>query len=345
MERLDTPIRNPSCTDSIRDDLVRQGVAIVRVVNDERAALIEQRTSHIPHMLRDDGGTAHGARGMGGITKGYGAACDPAVAEVRVMSEIRELFASIIDLAPHEVMSGWDAVAITGNDAGRAHPPTRAALEHIDAKRAYRALTNSTLQPHIDVGVGTHGAEMEERMKHIHPRLPCCVQGQYVVTTVPRGGATLVVSPAAVANTPPNSTWFDVGNGRDFCPLTSQGYDALRTTWRAVEAPRGCVILWLSRLAHGNKLSDAGVNPRRFVIYTSWQARALVTDEERQLLKLKKMAAVTTGATTDHWSTNTKRLYRGSHYSNGSKKTKVMYSIDRPPNISSELYSRIEDAF
>ena len=345
MQRLDTPIRNASSIDAIREDLNLQGVTIVRVVDDERAAEIEQRTSHVRTLLREDGGTPHGSRGMGGISKGYGAACDPSVAEVRVMDEIQALFAHLYGVENRDVMSGWDAIAITGNDAGRDRPPTTAALNHTDAQKAYKALTNSTLQPHVDVGVDTHGARMEETMKGLHPILPCCVQGQYVVTSVPRGGATLVVSPGEYMDAPPNPEWFTVDNGRDFCPCTPAGYTALRDTWRAVEAPRGCVILWLSRLPHGNKLADHGVDPHRFVVYVSWQARALVTDEERRVLKRKKMDAVTTGATTDHWATNATRVYRGSHMSNGEKKTKVVYSTDHPPPFSDALRAKIEDAF
>lgn len=345
MQRLDTPIRNASSIDVIREDLKLQGVTVVRVVDDERAAEIEQRTSHVRTLLREDGGTPHGARGMGGISKGYGAACDPSVAEVRLMDEIQTLFAGLYGVETSEIMSGWDAIAITGNDAGRDRAPTTAALNHGNAQKAYQALTNLTLQPHIDVGVGTHGSKMEDKMKDLHPILPCCVQGQYVITSVPRGGATLVVSPGAYADVPPNPDWFTVDNGRDFCPCTPSGYDALRGTWRAVEAPRGCVILWLSRLPHGNKLSDFGVDPHRFVVFVSWQARALVTDEERRVLKRKKMDAVTTGATTDHWSTNATRVYRGSHMSNGAKKTKVVYSADHPPAYDDALRAKIEDAF
>ena len=345
MQRLHTPIHDASSIDAIREELGLQGVSIVRVVDDARAAIIEQNTSHVPMLLREDGGTAHGSRGMGGIAKGYGAACDPSIAEVRVMDEIRSLFAGLYDLAPSDVMSGWDAIAITGNDAGRDRPPTAAAVNHVDAQKAYKALTNSTLQPHVDVGVGTHGSKMENKMKDLHPILPVCVQGQYVITSVPRGGATLVVSPGEYMDALPNPEWFTVDNGRGFCPCTPAGYSALRATWRAVEAPRGCVILWLSRLPHGNKLSDAGVDPHRFVVYVSWQARALVTDEERRVLKRKKMDAVTTGATTDHWSTNASRVYRGSHYSNGAKKTKVVYSADHPPAYDDALRAKIEDAF
>tara|TARA_B110001452_G_scaffold89681_1_gene73625 strand:+ start:11545 stop:12582 length:1038 start_codon:yes stop_codon:yes gene_type:complete len=345
MQRLETPIHDAFSIGAIREELVRHGVSIVRVVDDAHAAIIEQDTSHVPMLLREDGGTPHGARGMGGIAKGYGAACDPAVATVRVMDEIRGLFAGLYDLAPSDVMSGWDAIAITGNDAGRDRSPTTASLNHDNAQKAYQSLTNSTLQPHVDVGVDTHGSKMEDKMKDLHPILPCCVQGQYVVTSVARGGATLVVSPGAYVDALPNPDWFTVENGRDFCTCTPSGYDALRGTWRAVEAPRGCVILWLSRLPHGNKLSDFGVDPHRFVIYVSWQARALVTDEERRVLKRKKMDAVTTGATTDHWATNAKRVYRGSHYSNGAKKTKVVYSADNPPTYDDALRAKIEDAF
>ena len=347
MQRLETPIHDVTTTtaSTVRAELLRQGVSIVRVVDDARAARIEEQTAHLPYALREDGGTAHGARGMGGIAKGYGIACDPAVAEVRVMDEIRGLFAALVGMVPDDVMSGWDAVAITGNDAGRERAPTTAALAHPNAKKAYTALTNSTLQPHVDVGLDTHGAQMEARMTQLHPVLPCCVQGQYVVRSVPRGGATLVVSPGAYGDRTVDARWFTVDNGRDFCIATDEGYEALRGTWRAVEAPRGCVILWLSRVPHGNKLADFGVDPRRFVVYVSWQARALVTDDERRTLKRKKLGAVTSGGTTDHWATHVPRVHRGSHYSNGAKKTRVVYSATSPPAFSDALLARIESAF
>ena len=85
MQRLEAPIHDAFSIGAIREELVRHGVSIVRVVDDAHAAIIEQDTSHVPMLLREDGGTPHGARGMGGIAKGYGAACDPAVAKVRVM--------------------------------------------------------------------------------------------------------------------------------------------------------------------------------------------------------------------------------------------------------------------
>ena len=72
---------------------------------------------------------------------------------------------------------------------------------------------------------------------------------------------------------------------------------------------------------------------------------ALVTDDERSVLKRKKMDAVTTGATTDHWATSVARVYRGSHYSNGAKKTKVVYSADHPPAYDHSLRAKIEEAF
>ena len=347
MTPLDAPIR-AAATDAVavRADLRRRGVSVVRVVDDARAAVIEQRTSHVPALLRPDGGTANGARGIGGVVKGYGAASDPEVVEVRLMDEVRDLFAALYGVA--DVMSGWDGMGITGNDAGRAHPPTARALDHPDACKAYVALTNSTLPPHVDVSAtGTRGALVESKMAEVHPLLPCCVQGQYVVTSVPRGGATLVVSPGAYADAPPDHVWFAVGE-RDFCPCTPAGHTALRGTWRAVEAPRGCVVLWLSRTPHGNKLADFGVDPCRFVIYVSWQARALVADaEERRFLKRKKMAAVTTGGTTDHWATHApSKVTRGAHFSNGAKKTtRVVYNAERPPPLDAALRARLEEAF
>ena len=177
-------------------------------------------------------------------------------------------------------------------------------------------------------------------MEALHPGFPRCVQGQYVVTSVPEGGATLVVSPRG--DVAPNAEEFHVEKRGDFCKATPHGYEVLRDTWRAVEAPRGCVILWLSRLPHANKKADYGVDPRRFVIYVCWQSRALVDESERATLKRKKMDAINSGGTTDHWPTNGKRNPGGNHYSNKDKKTKVVYSRETPPEFSQELLAKIE---
>ena len=91
--------------------------------------------------------------------------------------------------------------------------------------------------------------------------------------------------------------------------------------------------------------SPFGVDPRRRAVYIAWQARALVPEGEREHLKRKKMEAVYSGGSTDHWATHVPAIHRGSHYSNGKKRTKVLYSADAPPAYDAVLAQRIEDAF
>ena len=104
-------------------------------------------------------------------------------------------------------------------------------------------------------------------------------------------------------------------------------------------------MVWLSRVPHGNKLADPGVDPQRRVVYIAWQARALVPDEdERRALKRKKMDALLSGGTTDHWATHVPKVHRDVHYSNGKRKTAVLYTRDRPPSYDPALMATIEDA-
>jgi hypothetical protein len=217
-----------------------------------------------------------------------------------------------------------------------------------DPARHYHALTGGSLKPHVDVGVGSYGARMEETMRAVHPEFPVCVQSQFVCRAVPRGGATLVVSPGPyyTAEEPTNPLHFDTSKQTDVCVCTPEGYAALHGTWRAVDdVPRGCLIVWISRLPHGNKLADPGVNPQRRVVYVAWQARALVPDADaRAALKRKKMDALMSGGTTDHWATHVPKVHRGSHYSNGKGASAVLYTTASPPTYDAALLAAIDAA-
>ena len=336
-----------STVEHIRNELKSTGVCVVRLYDDAAAAIFEKEMNELMGSLRSDGGTAHGGRGMGGITKIYGAASHPAAARVRTDPRARTVHAQLYGVRPEHVMSGWDAVACVGTDAARPRAPTRQALEHLDAKKAYHALTGGTLEPHVDIGVGTFGAAMEQKMSEVHGVFDACIQSQFVCKSVPRGGATLVVAPGAYYNArAPDTRLFNVQNGRDFCPCTPEGYAFFRGKWRAIEAPRGCLILWLSRVPHGNKLADYGVDPERRAVFVAWQARDLVSDKERVSLKRKKLNEVVyTGGSTDHWATHIPKVHRGSHYSNGKQITKVLYTRETPPVYDEALAQRVDDAF
>ena len=84
----------------------------------------------------------------------------------------------------------------------------------------------------------------------------------------------------------------------------------------------------------------------RRAVYIAWQARALVPDAaDRARLKRKKLDAVYSGGSTDHWATHVPKVHRGSHYSNGKRVTRVLYSAAAPPAYDAELARRIEEAF
>lgn len=328
--------------EAIRSDLKTVGLSVVRIYDDDRCGRFEQDMNELALMLRADGGTAHGGRGMGGITKRYGAACHPGAANIRLDPRARAVHAAIYGAKPEDVMSGWDAVAIVGTDKPR---PRKAHRHDDDPRQAYYALTGGTLQPHVDVGLGTHGAQMEAKMATLHPEFAACVQSQLVCHTVPKGGSTFVFAPGQYYDSAPDPALFETSKGRDFCVCTDAGYKHFHGKWRCVEAPIGCLILWLSRTPHGNKLADPGVDPGRRCVYISWQVRTLVDDATRATLKRKKLDAVYTGGSTDHWATSVPKVHRGSHYSNGKGLTNVIYDHEQPPRYDEELTRRIDDAF
>lgn len=332
-------------TDVVRSDLKTNGVSVVRLYREADMQRFEESMDLLAVHLRPDGGTASGSRGMGGLVRRYGAASDPNIVPIRLCDRARKVFASVYGLEPPDVFTGWDAVGILGCDAVRK-PLTEAALHHHDPEKAYQAMTGGSLQPHVDIGVNSPGSKAEAKMKDVHPVFARCIQGQFVCKSVQTGSATLVVAPGPFYDAEVDTSLFHTEKGNDFCICTQKGYAHYRNEWRAVDGvPRGCLILWLSCVPHGNKLADHGVDPRRRIVFISWQARALVTDEEREILKNRKLFAIRTGATTDHWATNADRLHRGSHYSNGKKLTQVVYSEDTPPELDEELLRRIEEAF
>ena len=346
--KLDYELRSREDRESIRNDLKQKGVCVVKLYDEDDPIMdaYDEGMKECLKMLRPGGGSANGGKGMGGITKRYGAACHPEVAKIRLDERARQVHALVYGVDPNDVMTGWDAVAMLGDDAQRS---SSRRLIHEDAEKAYEELTGSTLKAHVDVGIGTIGALMEDRMKMLHPEFCQCVQSQLVCKSVPQGGATLVVSPGAHYDAPVDPDRFQTEKGRDFCVCTSAGHEALRGTWRAVEAPRGCLILWLSRTPHGNKLADLGVDPERRVVYISWQTRDLLRkfegDRALEVVRDKKIRAISTGGTTDHWSTHVPTIYRGSHYSNGKGLTKVLYTPETPPVFHPELWQRIVGCF
>lgn len=331
--------------DEIRADLKTYGICVIKLYEEDDPIMIEyaEGMGALALKLRPDGGTPNGANGMGGPTKGYGAACDPAAAASRLDDRAREVHAGTYGLQPHQVMSGWDAVPILGNDAGRKTFPK---FEYENSKTNFEKQSNSTLQPHVDVGIDTYGSKTQERMMQLHPIFGNCIQSQLVCKSIPRGGASLVIAPGEYYNKPVDPNLFETGKGRDFCIATPAGYDKFRDQWRVVDSvKRGCLVCWLSATPHTTKRADLGVDPSRLGIYISWQYRELVPEDKRAALKKRKLDAVMSGGSTDHWSSQAPRIHRGSHYSNGKRLTNVIYSKDCPPEYSEELTKKIDAAF
>lgn len=337
-------VTDPQAVAKIRSELKHNGFSVVRAMPPETASRLTEGLDRLALELRPDGGTAHGSKGMGGIVKWYGAASYPAVAEARLSDPIRELFASLFGLPPKDLAIGWDAPVLLGTDGARQKPPSDDALHHKDAKKAYAALTGSSLQPHVDIGRESYGARMQELMKEVHPTLHNCVQAQLVLRDVPAGGATLVVAPGAYYGVPPDERHFVSDPGKDFCVCTTAGYEHFREKWRAVApVPAGCLILWLSATPHGNKAADYGVDPQRRGVFISWQARALLEQEQREAAKKRKLEVILAGGSTDHWAYKP-TAHRGGHYSNGKGLTKVLYSANNPPQYDEALFARIKEA-
>lgn len=341
---LDYTARDATDFESIRSDLKRNGVAVVTLydASDPVIAGYEAGMVGLAAELRGDGGTPNGSRGMGGIVKPYAAGGHPAAARVRLDDRARDVHAGVYGVPTDDVMSSWDAVGILGTDAVRPKPPR---VQSDDPRKRFHDLTGSSLEAHVDVGIGSAGAAMEAKMRRLHPEFTSCLQSQLVCRDVERGGATLVVSPGDWYDRPPAPTLFDMSKGKDFCKITDEGHAALVGTWRAVEVPRGSLVVWVSRLPHANKLADVGVDPRRLVVFVSWQSRRLVGgDEARAALKRKKAQAIASGASTDHWATHVPKMHRGSHYSNGAKRTKVLFTAASPPVYDEELSRKIDAA-
>lgn len=347
----------PSATFTIRDytehaalraDLLRDGFAVAELYKRDDPIMKQYRKGLDATLqgIREDGGTPHGANRMGGTCKIYGAGCTEGAANARLDPRAKEVHSGMYGVT--DVISGWDAVALLGKDAHRDEKNQPKKLPD-DPQKAYYKLTGGTLQPHIDLDPGNPrslGNVAEAKMKEVHPEFPHCVQSQLVCRSVCRGGATLVVAPGEHLHTDP--THFYGGKG-DFATCTPAGFAHFHGKWRAVDqVPRGCLILWLSKLPHGNKRADVGVDPQRRAVYIAWQARALVPEEKRAGLKRKKLDAVYSGGTTDHWATHVPKVSRGSHYSNWPDRehvSKVLFTEHNPPEYPEELQARIDAAF
>jgi hypothetical protein len=320
--------------------LRERGCAIVRVVDDS-ATLCRQADEFatLRHDLSSAYATPSGARSMGGITKFYGAGVDPRVREMRLQPAIRHMFALIHQVEPSKLAVSVDAIAMLGVDAQR---PRRRASSAESARKAYLRETGGALEAHVDISPrGRSAGVIIEEQLAASGGFGYSVQGQYVVEPVCDGGAAFVYAEGDHTGSRTIDD-FVSGSRDDFTPLSEQGYERYRSTWKSVEnIPAGVLILWLSRTPHGNKLASAGAaTPLRGGVFVCWMPRALSgTRDEQEALRKRKLDAALEGRTGDHWPNTLARKYGGAHYSNQNGKTKVLYGTTKGQQMGAPPWS------
>ena len=337
---------SPQFVSKMKEDLIQNGVAIVQLYEEEDPKLKQyvNDLNEIMNKVKPSGGTANGAKNMGGITKGYGGTCTEKVWGIRLDSKTRACYQALYNNL--ELMVGCDAYVGLEGDAVRnfSHKKDRTREEN-----EFFKLTGGSLQAHIDVHptkMTTVGNQALRTLNNINPEFPHSIQGQLVLMDIPKGGATFICAPGEHVAT--DVSHFNNNAKGDFSTCTPAGYKHLHGKWRAVDDIKaGTLILWNSMLPHGNKLADAGVDCKRRGLFICWQPAALIPDQLREDLKKRKFEAITNGGSTDHWAgyvPGVNKGHSGSHYSNGKKLTKVIHDKGNPITFSDEMKEKIMDA-
>ena len=311
----------------------------MRVFDDARAAEIETRTVRVRDRLRVDGGTAHGALSMGGITKTYGAACSPEVALIRVDARIRAVHAAVYGLAPGDVFSGWDAIGTTGTDAVRR----RGACAPATARAEYEALTGSKFRRTSTWG-STRTAGAWSAAWRTCTRTCPAASSRSTSSPPSRGGATLVVAPGAYAGPSARpGTLLTCRPDATFASARTPGTRRSAPSGAPSKLPRVSDPLAVAH-PHGNKLADPGVDARLRRVRRVAGARA----RDRRGTRRSAGAQAQRGPDGRYHrplGDAGARVYRGSHYSNGQKRTRVLYNAENPPPLPPDLLERIEECF
>lgn len=349
MESLNIPVleyTSPTLPDKMKEHLRVHGVVLVQVYqpDDPILRLYLQNLNAVMIKVKPSGGTANGARNMGGITKGYGGTCTEEIWTIRLDPKTKECYAC---LYPGKKLNvGCDAYVGLEDDAVRnfVYKEDRAREEN-----EFFKLTGGSLHAHIDVHptkMTTMGNQALKKLKEINSDFPYSIQGQLVLQDVPKGGAAFICAPGEHVGTDTNH--FNRSAKGDFSTCTPAGYKHLHEKWRAVDGIKaGTLILWNSKLPHGNKLADAGVDCKRRGLFICWQPEALIPEELRADLKKRKFEAITNGGSTDHWAGYVpcgNKGHRGSHYSNGKKLTKVIHNSDNPIEFGPQMTEKVMDA-
>ena len=364
-----TPLEfgSPTLATDMKEQIKKHGVTLVNLYDPNDATLLKYEASlgAVMARVKPGGGTANGARNMGGITKGYGGPCTTEAWDIRLDRKAKECYKSLY--TGIELSIGCDAYVGLEEDAKRTFTNEK---KRTPVENSFFKLTGGSLHGHIDVHptkMTSPGNQALEKLKTICEDFPFSIQGQLVLRSIPKGGATFICAPGEHMTT--NPAHFNCHAKGDFATCTHAGYEHLQDKWCAVDnLEAGKLILWDSRLPHGNKLADEGVDRKRRGLFICWQPTALVNGlgvdcklivkngyvrvifnvtDERSSLKKRKWEAITNGGSTDHWTgyvPGGNKGHAGNHYSNGKKLSVVIHSESNPVVFDAEMTERIEAA-
>ena len=328
--------------DTLTARLHGYGYALVKVADADEMHPLQEAFDDLAKALRPDlPGAAHCARGIGGITKHFGAASTRASMEARlgdVGLRAKEVFSTLF--GTDRLVVSMDAPTLLPETDVHACGKARAPAPVDSAQTEYRKRVGSKLPLHVDISQAGEAMEssMQKLVAHGQLKFGYAVQGQLVVHGVPKNGSTIVLVPGKYTRA---SYVNEVGckfesSTRDFRVCKQRAYDEFVVSAVALEPPAGTLLLWLSRTPHGNKIADNGVTEKRAGQFVCWMPACLEDEATRAATKLHKYDAVCAGRSTDHWPVQSpleKRklsLTGGNHYSNGQKKTKVLVSKESP---------------
>lgn len=290
-------VREPADGVALRQDLENHSCAAVRVLSQEE---VDEHAKNFLAVLRqvrpDEGGgaaypsTPLGARGCGFVPN-YAHAQHEDVWALRTNEKLQHAMANVYGATPKDMAVSADNVYFWGHDAGCRKPPTKAARVDDDVAAVRKAL-GSTLNLHIDVGVGTYGADVEDALREAG-YYGSSLQAQIPLLDVTEESAGLVLVDGDVG-IEKNPSHFDALDS-DYCAANAAGYSAFRHLLVKPCVPAGCAIIWKSCRVHANCKAAAGADPTRLGLFVTWQPRVLRYDRER------KYDCILNGMTSTHW--------------------------------------------
>lgn len=344
MEPLD--FESPTLPGDMRKCLEKYGVVLVQLYHPDDPVVRQylENLNAVMLKVKPGGGTANGARGMGGITKVYGGPCTEEVWVIRLDPKTKLCYAHLY--TGMELIVGCDAYVGLEDDGIRNFNKKK---DRNTAENGFFKLTGGSLHGHIDVHptkTTTVGNEALKTLKGISSDFPHSIQGQLVLKNVPKGGAAFICAPGEHVAT--DVSHFNTGAKGDFSTCTPAGYNYLDGKWRAVDGIKaGTLIMWNSRLPHGNKLADDGVERERRGLFICWQPAALIPEDMKENVKKRKFKAIINGGSTNHWAGDVPggdKGHSGSHYSNGKQLSKVINDKKNPIKFDPEMKKKIMDA-